>query len=83
MNTDQRQLPWIDRLLRQSHAEFLARRAQIEMMLEDGALLAPLFFDKSEGPQEAVSFQSRFGDDSDTNKTPVDRALRAKRHGAR
>lgn len=65
MKTDQRLLPWIYHLLRKSHVEYLAQRSQIEEMLEEGALLAPLFFQRNGSTSVAESFLACSADDSD------------------
>lgn len=65
MKTDQCLVPWLYHLLRKSHIEYLAQRSQIEAMLEEGALLAPLFFERNGSSSEAESFQACPADDSD------------------
>lgn len=61
MKTDQCLLPWIYHVLRNSHVEYLAQRSQIEAMLEEGTLLAPLFFEINGSTSEAESFHGYSG----------------------
>jgi hypothetical protein len=68
MRTDQLGMQWLEPLLLRAFEEYRAQQVQIETMLEEGVVLAFLFFDDTDGQREAALFQSCFADDPKSEK---------------
>lgn len=68
MRTDQLAMPWLEPLLLQTFEEYRAQQVQIETMLEEGVVLAFLFFDKTDAQREEALFQGCFMDDPKSEK---------------
>jgi hypothetical protein len=68
MGTDQLGMQWLEPLLQQAYEEYRAQQVQIETMLEEGVVLAFLFFDDTYGQRETALFQSCFADQPKSEK---------------
>jgi hypothetical protein len=68
MRADQLGMRWLEPLLLQAFEEYRAQQVQIETMLEEGVVLAFLFFDGTDAQREAALFQSCFADDEQSKK---------------
>jgi hypothetical protein len=68
MRAHQLGMEWLEPLLLQAFEEYRAQQVQIETMLEEGVVLAILFFNYTDAQREAALFQSCFVDDTESEK---------------